>query len=160
MKKHWNDARHEKCRNSGCSMCAINRPMTLDTGKRNRVGGRSFHNCREGLRSQLVGIYNAKKKPSNQQAGGSQSAKEHTSKCRSCLIHAIQLMPTENSTNTFLWSLDGYGGKKSSKNGVILQSMIQNIINYREEILGIWNRERKDDDDVWDMVTTLMVFGR
>ncbi|KAI8108216.1 hypothetical protein M9434_006245 [Picochlorum sp. BPE23] len=129
------------------------------TGEINRVGGSSLRRCREGIRSQLLRMYNAKTKTNQEQAGGSQRIKEHTSKCRSCLMHAIQLMPAENAHRTFLWSLDDYGGKTSNNNCDILKSMIQNIINHRGEILALWNNGQ-EDDDVWDMVTFLMVFGR
>ena len=164
MKKHWQDVRQEKCRNSGCLMCALNRPTTtLDTGERNRVGGRSFRRCRDGIRSQLLRMYNEKVRIDQEQAGGIHSAKEHASKCRSCLMHAIQLMPIENAHKTFLWSLDGYQGKKASNNSEILESMIQNIINYREEILAIWNEDGKEptekEESVWDGVASIIVFG-
>ncbi|WPT14107.1 hypothetical protein PSENEW3_00000238 [Picochlorum sp. SENEW3] len=157
MKTHWKDVESEKCRDSGCLMCALNRPTTLDTGERNRIGGNSFHTCRGGIRSQLLRIYNEKRKINQEQAGGSRRIKEHTSKCRSCLMHAIQLMPAENAHKTFLWSLDGYAGKTSNNNCDILKSMIQNIINHRGEILALWNNGQ--EDDVWDTVTSLMVFG-
>ncbi|WPT11017.1 LOW QUALITY PROTEIN: hypothetical protein PSENEW3n2_00002189 [Picochlorum sp. SENEW3] len=127
------------------------------TGEINRVGGISLSRCREGIRSQLLRMYNEKVRIDQEQAGGSN---EHMSKCRSCLMHAIQLMPAENAHKTFLWSLDGYEGKTSNSNGAILESMIQNIINYREEILAIWNEGQEGlEDDVWDMVTTLIVSG-